>query len=128
MMVFVSLLVHGWSEGDLVVRLRIGHALFQECSDVVGGIDSETSALGGDYLKCYVAIFGLARFADSFDKALPSEGTPEKVGATQGIDTVQGDAALAQQSRQSNDLVEDLLLLLCVHLFVDAGARKQRPA
>jgi len=83
-MVFVSLLVHGWSEDTIVVSLRIGHALLQECSDVVGGIDSETPALGGDYLKCYVAIFGLAGFADSFDKSPPSEGTAEKVALPRG--------------------------------------------
>jgi hypothetical protein len=51
MVVFVSLLVQGWSKRELVVSLRIGHAPLQECGDVVGSVDPKTSALRGDYLS-----------------------------------------------------------------------------
>jgi len=49
--IFVSLLIQGWSEGDLVVSLRIGEALFHGCSDVVAAGKSQTAALRGDYLQ-----------------------------------------------------------------------------
>src|SRR5208282_1355123 len=67
-------------------------------------------------------------FAYAFSKSLPAERTACKICCAQRIDTVESDAALPKQSRQIDDIVENLLPLLYVQLFLDAGAGEEWPA
>src|ERR1700749_295430 len=60
-------------EGEFIVRIGVGHALFELRGDVVARMERQSAALGGEDLQSSIASLGLAGLAHALDKVLVVE-------------------------------------------------------
>jgi hypothetical protein len=114
----------GWVEGQLVIRIRIDEAFLQESGNIVAGGESKAAALDGKHLEAQIAWDGLTGLGNTLDELLIVEDA-RGVACTKGVDAVEGDAGPPKLIGETDDTLENLLLLLRVEL--DVGTREKGP-